>query len=98
MARVTLNPGFPVPRGNQGGVVFRDCGDGRLYLVKAPDFSHRILSDGQNAHLSKLVRATQLAKQRLTEPKWRAACQRKARDAKTRLTAMAVRMAFEELG
>ena len=27
MARVTLKPGFPVPRGNQGGFVFRDCGE-----------------------------------------------------------------------
>jgi len=96
MARVTLNPGFPVPRSNQGGLVFRDYGD-RLYLVKAPDFSHRVLSDDQNAQLSKFVRATRLAKQRLTEPEWRAACQRKARDAKTRLTAMAVHLAFQEL-
>jgi hypothetical protein len=96
MARITLKPGFPIPRGNQGGLVIRDCGD-RLYLVKAPDFSHRILTDDQNAHLGKFVRATRLAKQRLTEPKWRSACQRKARDAKTCLTAMAVHLAFQEL-
>ena len=63
---MTFKPGFPIPRGNHGGLVVRDCGD-RLYLIKAPDFSHRILTDDQNAHISKFVRATRLAKQRLTE-------------------------------
>lgn len=97
MGRVTLNPGFPVPRGNQGGVVFRKCGD-QVYLVKTPDFSHRIPSDDQVAHLSKFVRATWRAKRRLKEPKWRAVCMRMARAEKTRPTAMAVHLAYLELG
>ncbi len=97
MVRITLKPGFLVPRGNQGGLVFRDCGD-LLYLVKAPDFSQCILSNDQNAHISKFVRATGRAGQRLKEPKWRVACLRKLRAEKTRPIAMAVHLAFLEFG
>ena len=45
-----------------GQVVFRQLRDGRTIMAAVPDFSHRVLSEAQKAHHSKVKEASAYAK------------------------------------
>lgn len=70
MAKVRKNPIVQGVSGKFGGqVVFRHLRDGRTILCSVPDFSRRVLSEGQNAHHARFKEGAAYAKSAAkTEP------------------------------
>ena len=79
MASVELQSGRFLLHGKLGNMIFRRWGD-KIVVSAAPDYSKRKASAKQTAGRQQFKQAAAVAKQRLQDPAWKAACQRLAEE------------------